>query len=111
MEDSGALAHLLHGYDVSPRSISANSPSGANERAEGRGRKQQVHMARHRHRALALPVLRASPLSALRLRTNAADRDLIIHLWQQLRSQLQLIGNDECTTILAQIAASAPEMR
>jgi hypothetical protein len=108
-EDSGAFAHLLHGYDVSSALDLGELAFWANERADEaamagswRGKAIELWLGlfyehrRYRHFGFE-PV--------------GSDRDLIIRLWQQLRSQLQDIGDEERATILAQIAASAPKMR
>ena len=107
-EDSAAFAHLLH-YDVSVALGLGELALWANERADeaamaGSWRGTAIELwlcafyehRRYRHFGFE-PV--------------GSDRDLIGRLWQQLRSQLQTIGNDERAAILAQIAASAPKMR
>lgn len=108
-EDSAAFAHLLHGYDVSSALDLGELAFWANERAgeaamTGAWRGSTVELwlglffehRRFRH---------------FGFEPAGADRKLIVRLWQQLRSQLQVIGDDERTTILAQIAASMPKMR
>lgn len=108
-EESGAFVHLLHGYDVSLALDLGELAFWANARADeaamtGSWRGTTIELwlclfyehRRFRHFGFE-PV--------------ADDRALIVRLWQQLRSQLQVIGGEERATILAQIAASAPKMR
>lgn len=108
-EESGAFAHLLHGYDVSSALGLGELAFWANERADeaamtGSWRGSTVELwlglffehRRFRH---------------FGFEPAGVDRELIVRLWQQLRRQIQVIGDDERTAILAQIAASAPKMR
>lgn len=108
-EASGAFAHLLHGYDVSSALDLGELAFWANERAD------EAAMAGS-WRGTAIELWLCLFYEHRRFRhfgfePVAADRDLIARLWQQLRDQLQVIGDGEHATILAQIAASAPKMR
>ncbi|MEN5084010.1 hypothetical protein ABE438_16135 [Bosea sp. TWI1241] len=107
-EDSAAFAHLLH-YDVSVALGLGELALWANERAD------EAAMTGS-WRATAIELWLCTFYEHRRYRhfgfePAGADHELIAHLWQQLRSQLQTIGDDERTTILAQIAASATKMR
>jgi hypothetical protein len=108
-EDSGAFAHLLHGYDVSSALGLGELAFWANERADeaamvGSWRGTAIELwlglfyehRRYRH---------------FGFEPAGADRDLIARLWQQLRDQLQVTSDEERAIILAQIAASEPKMR
>lgn len=108
-EDSAAFAHLLHGYDVSSALDLGELAFWANERAD------EAAMAGS-WRGAAIELWLCTFYEHRRYRhfgfePAGADRDLIARLWQQLRNQLQVIGDEERTTILAQISASAPKMR
>lgn len=108
-EASGALAHLLHGYDVSSALGLGELAFWANERAD------EAAMAGS-WRGTAIELWLGLFYEHRRYRhfgfePAGADRDLINRLWQQLRDQLQVIGDEERITILVQIAASAPKMR
>lgn len=108
-EDSAAFAHLLHGYDVSSALGLGELAFWANERAD-----EAAMMGSWRGSAIELWLGLFYEHRRYRhfgFEPAGADRELIVCLWQQLRSQLQVIGDDERATILAQIAASAPKMR
>lgn len=108
-EASAAFAHLLHGYDVSSALSLGELAFWANERAD-----EAAMMGSWRGSVIELWLglfFEHRRFRHFGFEPAGADRKLIVRLWQQLRSQLQVIGDDERTTILAQIAASAPKMR
>lgn len=107
-EDSAAFAHLLH-YDVSVALDLGDLAFWANERAD-----EAAITGSWRGSAIELWLCIFYEHRRFRhfgFEPAGADRDLIARLWQQLRSQLQVIGDDERSTILAQIAASGSKMR
>lgn len=108
-EGSGAFAHFLHGYDVSSALDLGELAFWANERAD------EAAMAGS-WRGTAIELWLCLFYEHRRFRhfgfePVAADRELIARLWHQLRDQLQVTGDDERATTLAQIAASMPKMR
>lgn len=107
-EDSAAFAHLLH-YDVSVALDLGDLAFWANERAD-----EAAMTGSWRGSAIELWLCLFYEHRRFRhfcFEPAGADRELIVRLWQQLRDLLQVIGDEERTTILAQIAASAPKMR
>lgn len=107
-EDSAAFAHLLH-YDVSVALGLGELAIWANERAD-----EAAMTGSWRGTAIELWLCTFYEHRRFRhfgFEPVAADRDLIARLWQQLRDQLQVIGDEDRATILAQIAASASKMR
>lgn len=108
-EDAGAFAHLLHGYDVSSALNLGELAFWANERAD-----EAAMTGSWRGTAIELWLCLFYEHRRFRhfgFEPAGTDRDQIARLWRQLRDQLQVIGDDERATILAQIAASAPKMR
>lgn len=106
--DSAAFAHLLH-YDVSVALDLGELAFWANERAD-----EAAMTGSWRGSAIELWLCTFYEHRRFRhfgFEPVAADRDLVARLWQQLRNQLQVIGEGERATILAQIAASASKMR
>lgn len=108
-KDSAAFAHLLHGYDVSSALGLGELAFWANEQAD-----EAAMTGSWRGNAIELWLCLFYEHRRFRhfgFEPVGADRELIIRLWQQLRHQLQVIGDKERTAILAQIAASTPKMR
>lgn len=108
-QHSGAFAHLLHGYGVSSALGLGELAFWANERADEAATIGSWH-------GTAIELWLCLFYEHRRFRhfgfePEGQDRELIARLWRQLRSQLQVIGEDERAAILAQIAASAPKMR
>nr|WP_047573951.1 hypothetical protein [Methylobacterium sp. ZNC0032] len=106
---SARLAYLLNGYDTS-RTLGLGDLQGwANERADEAARTSSWSSS-------AIELWLCLFYEHRRWRhfgcePEGEDRELIGSLWQQLRDELQVIGEDERATILAQIAASARKMR